>query len=258
LTAGGRREVYGRSVLRVPKMAELVAQRLRRQIVRGELSEGDALPSEAVLMGRLNVSRPALREAFRVLESEGLIDIRRGAHGGARVQAPNGDTAARYAGLLLEFRATRLEDVYDARDIIEPACVAILCHRRTPADLRRLRDAIAAARDALDDPLTLIRLHSDFHATVVEAAGNHTMAILHGMVRDIIFRSSYAHTVADAGTPANVRSIHRGFRAHERLVDHVEAREADAAAALWQRHLAEAQDYMLGGSDLKTVLDLLG
>jgi DNA-binding FadR family transcriptional regulator len=102
--------------LRVPKMAELVSDRLRRQIIRGELSTGDALPSETALMARLGVSRPTLREAFRVLESEGLITIRRGAHGGARVQSPNGEIAGRYAGLLLEFRRTTLADVYNAPD----------------------------------------------------------------------------------------------------------------------------------------------
>jgi DNA-binding FadR family transcriptional regulator len=85
-------------------MAELVAQQLRRQIIRGELPEGAALPSEAALMTRFGVSRPTLREAFRVLESEGLINVRRGAHGGARVQVPSGEAAARYAGLVLEFR----------------------------------------------------------------------------------------------------------------------------------------------------------
>ncbi|EIV96383.1 transcriptional regulator, partial [Frankia sp. QA3] len=62
----------GRHV-RVPKTAELVAAHLRRQIVRGELHEGDALPPEAVLMEQFGVSRPTLREAFRVLESEALI-----------------------------------------------------------------------------------------------------------------------------------------------------------------------------------------
>src|SRR5580704_2051753 len=72
--------------IRVPKTAELVAAELRRKIVRGELAEGDALPSEAALMADFAVSRPTLREAFRVLESESLISIRRGARGGARVQ----------------------------------------------------------------------------------------------------------------------------------------------------------------------------
>src|SRR4051794_13190056 len=85
--------------VRVPKMAELVAGHLRRQIVRGELAEGAALPTEAALMQQFQVSRPTLREAFRVLESESLITVRRGARGGARVQLPNADVAARYAGL---------------------------------------------------------------------------------------------------------------------------------------------------------------
>ena len=102
--AGGR---VGQRV-RVPKTAELVAAHLRRQIVRNELHEGDALPPEAVLMAQFGVSRPTLREAFRVLEAEGLISVRRGAHGGARVHTPDVDVAARYAGLVLEHRGATL------------------------------------------------------------------------------------------------------------------------------------------------------
>ena len=56
--------------VRVPKAAELVAAQLRGQIVRGELAEGDALPPEHELMQRFGVSRPTLREAFRVLEEK--------------------------------------------------------------------------------------------------------------------------------------------------------------------------------------------
>src|SRR5947207_2228594 len=96
--------------VRVPKTAELVAAQLRRQIVRGELKEGDALPPEAALMEQFGVSRPTLREAFRVLESESLISIRRGSRGGARVHTPNGEVAARHAGLLLQVRGTTLGD----------------------------------------------------------------------------------------------------------------------------------------------------
>jgi DNA-binding FadR family transcriptional regulator len=59
--------------IRVPKAAELVAAPLRRQIITGELSEGDALPSEAALMTQFRISRATLREAFRILESESLM-----------------------------------------------------------------------------------------------------------------------------------------------------------------------------------------
>src|SRR3954465_5119340 len=160
------------TTLRVPKMAELVSQRLRRQIVRGELTEGDALPSEAELMTQFGVSRPTLREAFRVLESEGLISVRRGAHGGARVQVPSGEAAARYAGLVLEFRGATLQDVYEARGVLEPPCARRLASRRTKSDIDRLRENIASARAALDHPATHIRLNNEFHAVMIELAGN--------------------------------------------------------------------------------------
>src|ERR1044072_4456319 len=131
------------SQVHVPQMAELVAAQLRRKIIRGELSDGDALPAEAALMTEFAVSRPTLREAFRVLESEALISIRRGARGGARVRPPEGQGAARDPRLVLEHRGTTLQDVYDARTIIETPCAGLLARRRTEEDLARLRAAAA-------------------------------------------------------------------------------------------------------------------
>jgi DNA-binding GntR family transcriptional regulator len=57
--------VKGISTVRVPKAGEMVAAHLRRQIVLGELKEGDQLPQESILMGQFGVSRPTLREAFK-------------------------------------------------------------------------------------------------------------------------------------------------------------------------------------------------
>jgi DNA-binding GntR family transcriptional regulator len=65
------------SQLRVPKAAELLAARIRGQIIRSELKEGDALPAESELMETFGVSRPTLREAIRVLEMESLLRMRR-------------------------------------------------------------------------------------------------------------------------------------------------------------------------------------
>lgn len=243
--------------IRVPKTAELVAADLRRKIVRGELAEGDALPSEAALMAEFAVSRPTLREAFRVLESESLISIRRGARGGARVHVPNGNVAASYAGLVLEYRGTTLKDVYDARTFIEAPCAALLAQRRTEQDLERLRAAVAQAEQLMDDPHAFIRAHMEFHALVVELASNQTLAVLNGMVRHIIDLANWSHVDLDAGTPENVRANKRGFRAHVRLVELVAARQASDAEALWRLHLREAEDYLLSNKSMTTVLDLL-
>jgi GntR family transcriptional repressor for pyruvate dehydrogenase complex len=243
--------------LRVPKMAELVAGRLRRQIVRGELAEGEALPSEAALMEQFKISRPTLREAFRVLESEALINVRRGAHGGARVQVPDADVAARYAGLILEYRGTTLEDLYEARIVLEPPCVALLAQRRTDEDMEQLRLALAEHDALVGQPLRSIRTHMAFHAQLIVLTGNQTLRVLMGMLEHIIDLANWSHIKSDHGTPAHQRASRKGLNAHHRVVDLIEAKDAAAAEQLWRKHLTEARDYLLR-ADVRTVLDLMG
>ncbi|MEX5633929.1 FadR/GntR family transcriptional regulator, partial [Parafrankia sp. FMc2] len=168
------RNGLARQQIRVPKTAELVAAQLRRQIVRGELVEGDALPPEAVLMEQFGVSRPTLREAFRVLESEALISVRRGAHGGARVHTPDGQVAARYAGLVLEHRHTTVADVHTAHTLLEPAAVRLLATHHTDTTLTALHTALTHT-----DP-------NHFHHQLLEHAGNQTLTMIAGMLRHIL------------------------------------------------------------------------
>lgn len=236
-----------------PKTAELIADRLRRQIVRGELPEGTALPSEAELMIAFGVSRPTLREAFRVLESESLIQVRRGARGGARAQAPGVAVVARYAGLVLQCRGTTLADVYEARIVIEPPCVATVAGAVTPATVADLRAALAV-QETTADPVRAIRAHDAFHALLIEVAGNATVRLLTGMVEHIIDLASVAHVRAAAGSVAHRRAMRNGLAAHRRVVELIEAGEARGATDLWRRHLTEARDY-LTHSDVRTVID---
>src|SRR5262249_551216 len=158
--------------LHVPKMAEVIVDRLRRQIVRGELAEGEALPSEHELQDRFGVSRPTLREAFRILESESLISVRRVAHGGALVRVPNPDVAGGYTALVLEHRGTTLADLYEARIVVEPAAVGLLAARRTDDDIRLLRQALREHDAVVDQPQKSIRTHMAFHALLVKLGGN--------------------------------------------------------------------------------------
>jgi DNA-binding FadR family transcriptional regulator len=243
--------------VRVPKMAELVASQLRAQIVRGQLKDGDSLPPEVELVDRYGISRPTLREAFRVLESESLISVRRGARGGARVHAPTIDVAARNAGLVLEHRGTTMADIYLARTVIEVPCAALLAQGRTQPDVDLLWTKVEEAEAAIDDPDRFIRLHTEFHGLVVDMAGNQTLTLLNGMVRHLIDLANWTRIARDRGgtTP---RASHRGAKAHRRLVEHVQAKEADAAAALWRTHLVEAGEFLLEGPGAQTVIELLG
>jgi DNA-binding FadR family transcriptional regulator len=100
--------------VRSPKTAELVARTLRRMVVEGQLKDGDFLPHEAELITHFQVSRPTLREAVRVLESERLVEVRRGSRTGAKVRVPGAEIVARPAGLLLAVSGATLADVITA------------------------------------------------------------------------------------------------------------------------------------------------
>src|SRR6202165_6341277 len=90
----------GGAAIRSPKTAELVVRTLRRMVVDGQLKDGDFLPNEAELMSHFGVSRPTLREAVRVLESERLVEVRRGSRIGARGVGPGPAIGARPARLV--------------------------------------------------------------------------------------------------------------------------------------------------------------
>lgn len=246
--------------VRVPKTAELVADQLRRQIIRGELEEGDALPPEVALMSEFGVSRPTLREAFRVLESESLISIRRGSRGGARVHPPRGEVAARYMGFMLQYHGVTLGDVHDARVVLEPPAAAMLAARADDERLGQLRTALAEEADSLEDPARFAQTTSHFHQQVLTLAGNQTIAIIASMLESVIELHSAAiiQEASAAGRPTALDERRLAHRAHERLVTLVEQHAADDAAAFWRSHLEGIRDYMLGGSSPKSVVDLFG
>ena len=145
-----------------------IADELRRQIVSGELDEGDLIGHEPELIERFGVSRPSLREALRILEAEGLISVVRGVQGGVVVHAPDQRLTARTAALVLQARKVSLADVFEARTIIEPAAVRLVAssrHRRRSAE--RLRAAHRRAGGGDRRPDRLRDVNARFHEGLV-------------------------------------------------------------------------------------------
>jgi DNA-binding FadR family transcriptional regulator len=216
----------------------MVAAQLRRQVVTGELKEGEMLPSEAVLMERFGVSRPTLREAFRILESEQIISVRRGARGGARVLVPDGRVAGGYAGLLLQYQGATIADVYEARTLLETCVIGILAKKRTAADLRRLEDSVAEGEKFLADPVSYGRHDAEFHLLLVELAGNETLEVLVGMLYHII--DSHHRSYARMQDPDESRPAAKVTqKAHVKLLELVRDRDADKAQDFWRKHLEQ-------------------
>lgn len=245
-------EAPARVQIRVPKTAELVAQQIRRQIIRGELEEGTTLRPETELMGEFGVSRPTLREAFRVLESESLISVTRGSRGGARVHAPAIGTAARYAGLFLQHRQATLADVQATRELVEPPAARLLAGGRSPDALRALREIVALEKDQIGDPAAFAALSTRFHELVAEHSRSQTLAFVVGMLGEIIRR----HAESSLEGSVDSRSLRRAIRSQEKLIALVEAGDADGAEEHWRSHVRTANRSILKSAGRSTVVDL--
>jgi len=241
--------------VRVPKAAELVSAKIRRQIVNGELPQGSALPPEAELVARYGVSRPTLREAFRILESERLIVVRRGVKGGALVQTPSVAVAARSAQALLQYQGATLADVHEARIMLEPQAAAILAERRDPEALAVLVTAHEAEVNAGTEE-ELRSLGGAFHQVVVEQAGNRTITLLSVMVQDIIDLQTARKQVLEAAGTVQRRHRKQGLADHERLIELVRAGAAREAERFWHAHLERVSGWLLEETDAETVLEL--
>jgi DNA-binding FadR family transcriptional regulator len=238
--------------VRVPKTAELVAARIRRQIIRGEIAEGVALLPESELMAEFGVSRPTLREAFRILESESLISVTRGSRGGARVHPPDIRVAARYAGNFLQYAGATLEDVYVARAVVEPPAARMLAERHSPKAAKKLRELIAQEALVVEDGRAFAALSTRFHELVMELAGNQTLALGVGMLHDII----EMHVASGLVRHLEVAAIRRSVRSQEKLVELIEAGDADGAERHWRSHMRAAGQALLDHAGRKTVVDL--
>lgn len=216
-------------MLRVPKAAELVARALRSQIIRGELKEGGTLPHEGDLVTRFGVSRPTLREAVRILESEGLISISRGSRGGAKIHSPNTTIAAHYFGLILQSRGVTIADVYRARMIIEPPAAEIVARERGAEVADELTDWIERSRAAIDDNVLYGELSAGFYRALVQMSGIETLYLLNGLLHDVLARSN-ARTWSSPESRKDPRfTKEASIRARERLVGLIAAGKAEEA-----------------------------
>lgn len=251
-------------VVRAPKTAELIATHLRRQIVRGELKSGETLPPELALMEQYGVSRPTLREAFRILETETLISVRRGARGGAQVLTPDLSVAARYVGLMLQLQGTTIDDVYEARMVAEPYCARLLARRRSRTDLddlracnEELRAVVDAGTRAVPDPAQWSGLTYRFHELILERSGNRTLSLQGAVLADIVathLHQTVAQAFHESEQPARFQRV---IRSNEKLIRFVEERDGDAAEDHWRRHMEIAAKYLFrNDTRARPVVDL--
>jgi GntR family transcriptional repressor for pyruvate dehydrogenase complex len=245
----------GDTAIRSPKTAELVAGTLRRMVVDGQLTDGDFLPNEAELMTHFGVSRPTLREAVRVLESQRLVEVRRGSRTGARVRVPGPEIMARPAGLLLELSGATIADVMVARSGIEPIAARLLAESHTGEQLDELDAMLAVEIPDGWQSGRLAEATGGFHRRMVELSGNATLTIIGGMLHEITVRhTAFAIKEHRQVTKADYDKLMRSYR---RLMTLLREGDGAGAEAHWRKHLDTARDLLLKGLETVKVRDVM-
>jgi len=221
------------------KQYELVAERLRQRVVHGELQPGERLPNEAVLATDYGVSRATVREALRVLATQSLIRTSKGAGGGSYVTLPSVNGVSEYVqssiSLLADADDVTLEELLEARELLEVPAARLAAERRTEEELERLRDAIP------DEPLRLgtqrqFVYNQDFHLAVIDGCRNALLAIAAQPVFAVLQRN-LARSKLGAGFHRTINEHHRAIAAA------IEAGDADAAGGEMYDHLEYLRPY---------------
>lgn len=251
--------------LRQPRLAEMVAEGLRARILSGELADGAMLPKQDDLLLEFRVSPPSIREALRILETEGLITVQRGNVGGAVVHRPQSAKTAYMLAMVLQSRSTALLDVQTAMRHLEPACVAACASRpdRETTILPRLKANIDASRANIDNADVYIGLARQFHVELVQGCGNETMSLIVGALEQLWSAQvdRLARKPAQHGAFADRAVRLATLKDHEKIYRLIAKGDSAAAERAGRDHYSDAAQEHEGWQhafDLNATIDASG
>ncbi|ORB18836.1 GntR family transcriptional regulator [Mycobacterium noviomagense] len=237
-------------------MAEIVASRLRDEILSGRLKEGDILPSQETLFAEFGVSPPAVREAIHILETDGLISVRRGNVGGAVVHLPTAERTAQMISMVLQARAATPADVSEALMRLEPICAGMCAARedRMTEVVPYLQAEIDGQLKQFDDVSQYVPNARRFHETLVSRCGNEPMILLIGSL-ELIWSAHESSVWNGEGDPAPMgrKTRQAALRDHQRLLDAICDGNTARAVKVAQDHLAAARHNTLAFGADKTI-----
>jgi DNA-binding FadR family transcriptional regulator len=233
--------------IRQPRVAELVASRLRDDILSGRLKEGDVLPSQETLFGEFGVSPPAVREAIHLLETDGLVSVRRGNVGGAVVHLPSAQQTALVIGMALQSRESTPADVSDALVHLEPICAGMCADRedRLTELIPHLEAEIEVQEAQFDDAARYVSNARSFHEVLVARCGNEPMILLIGSL-ELIWSAHESEVWSGESGDAPDASMRQGtmraaLRDHRRIVEAIRDGDRARAVRLAHDHLGAAR-----------------
>jgi GntR family transcriptional repressor for pyruvate dehydrogenase complex len=229
-----RKPSSGNATRRPQRLPEIVADQLQEYILSNGLRPGDRLPTEPEMSEMYEVSRQVVREAARLLEQRGVVEIRAGR--GMSVADVNVDGVHDIYRLFLRFKPENFEDLLTTRLILEPATAALAAEHRTEEDLQGIRETLEASK-ALDSQAFAdhLALDLEFHRRVTNACDNPFLIALSAPINESL-REVYAEPIA------YLSSLPQTHAEHETILKAITDGDAEAARAATLAHLGRVRD----------------
>lgn len=209
------------------KLAEIVAERIRDDVLAAGWKVGSTLGTEPTLLDRYSVSRSVFREAVRLLEYHSVVAYRPGNRGGLVVAEPTNHAAVRAALSYLRYRAVSQQDLSEMRLLLERQA-AVLAASRSAADT-----SVLARYLALPNGNSHVQCVAPFHLSLAEVSDNRALALL---VDVLVQLQEYMRP--DANESAITTADNDTLAAHSSVLEAVVGGDAERAAELIEAHLA--------------------
>lgn len=221
-------------VSRLRPAYQQVADQLRELILNGSLAAGDRLPNEADMSTNFGVSRSTIREALRVLASQGLITTLRGTTGGTFVARVDPGQVSQFLetslGLMSGGDTVSLDEMLEAREVLEIPATRLAAVRRTEEHLDALRAAFDREVQTRGGRGVKFQEHRNFHAVIVDAAANSLLAVM----TEPVFRVLQGRFL-NPEVPGEFWT--QVDRDHEEIMSCIAAGDPDAAERAMRDHL---------------------
>jgi GntR family transcriptional regulator, transcriptional repressor for pyruvate dehydrogenase complex len=215
---------------------EVVLRHIEAGILAGTHRSGDQLPPERDLATHLGVGRSAVREAMRVLQTQGLITSSTGPGRGTRIAPAQGNALARIFQLHLSLGNSGTSDLTEARVALERSSAALAAQRAAPKALRRLRGVVESMEDA-DTVDGFNELDTGFHVLIARAGQNQLIADLTVAIRQAVREPIRAASLAMPNWPEYRLDL---LREHRSVLEAIAEGDAKQAAALMEAHIRDA------------------
>ena len=226
------------TTVQIKRAFESVADQIRTQLMTGALRPGDRLPSERELAEQFSLSRNTVREGLRALEVTGLLELRKGASGGAFVRQGQGDIVISGFTDLFWLGTIESQHLTEGRLIVGVAVTRLACRRATDADFELLKENVAAAEEAIarGNYTERVRLNLEFHRILARAAQNPVLTVLTDALIEI--QAQLLKTFVPAPEAEVMAS-------RWRLLKQLLLRKEVAAAKEMEQHLRTLQQHYL-------------